>query len=668
MQVARIPRNSLIWILASHIAVITPHLSYLSVWLIFTSLVCVVWRIMVFQSHWHFPGKIIRAILVIGGGTAILVQYNTQLGAEAGVALLIMSFSLKLLEMKTKRDVYLQVLLAYFVVSVAFLFNKSMLESAYLAFVSLIITATLIALNQTLPHGKPWPNLKLACVLFLQACPIMLALFIFFPRMPPIWALEVSGNGTNTGLRNAMSPTDIAKLGQSSALAFRAEFKGDPPQHKDLYWRALVFSHFDGKIWSASKTAASSINSYPYIKQKKMDINYIDHSYEYKVLIEPTHQRYLVALDIPVVPFSGISMTEDFRLVYHEPIDEPLQYKVTSFLNHTVQTELSEWQRFKDLQLPYTENERATALAKQWFEESDGDAEIFINRVLNWINQDTFSYTLKPPKLNSNIVDRFLFDTKKGYCAHYAGAFVYLMRAAGIPARVVGGYLGGEINQIGQYILVHQFEAHAWAEVWLPERGWIRVDPTASVAPERILDSVEGILRQEGSFLANQPFSPLRFRNNTFINIIRHSADYINYSWDRHVVGYDGQYQRDFLEKYFSAITPERMAVLMMALLGLILLAVTFILFRIKPSVNLTEMDKLYRSFYTRLQKLGVHRNTGETPLQFQVSAINQLPQYRSHIEVITKLYIEQQYLPKNLRTLSSQKAIQEIKQRLKLF
>lgn len=664
-HVYQVSRNSLALMLVSHVAAVVPHMRHLSTWLVLLCAGCVFWRVMVYRGLWRFPGRWLRAMMVAVGGFAIIVDYQGRLNSEAGVALLVMSFSLKLLEMYQRRDAYLQILLAYFVIGTGLLFNTSLLSCLYLVFVFVLVTAALIGLNQTRSYVRASRTFRLAALICCQSLPIMIALFLFFPRMPPIWALAVNSSERLPGLQESMTPADIVELAGRSALAFRATFDGVPPNYSELYWRAIVFSHFDGKTWSHWPSNPSP-NRRQQSKPPVPDVTYNGRRFDYKVMMQPTQQKYLVSLDMPVPGQLNAAFTADYRLMAAEPLREVYQYRTTSYLDYHAGERLEGLALAQALQLPENSNPRTQALAQQWLVEVGGDRERYIDHVLRHFNTQEFYYTLKPPKLEDNIVDRFLLDTRRGYCAHYAGAFVFLMRAAGIPARVVGGYLGGEVNLIGQYVSVHQFEAHAWTEIWLPEKGWRRIDPTAQVAPSRVLDSVQDALREEGTFLASEPLASARFMENPFVMGLRHAIDYANYSWNRNIVGFDQDRQKDFLEKYFSALKPQTIAIFVILLVILISMAVALIMFRIKPSVSLSEMDLLYRSFQACLQALGIARKTGETPEQFQARAVAQLPQLQNVIRHFTDTYTEQQYLPKDKRLQSRSSAVRALKRDLR--
>lgn len=636
----QIPRHCLFWMLAANLAAILPHVSRLPLWLIGICAICLLYRLMVFRGAWSFPNKWWCAFLVLSGGAAIYAHYGNGLGPEAGVALLIMSFSMKLLEMNRFRDAYLQVILAYFVIATEFLFDTSVYMALYLYAVMLMNTAALIALNQT--AHSPWQMLRLAFFLSLQALPIMLVMFVFFPRLSPLWALDISSPEHTVGLRDSMTPADIAELGRTNARAFRAEFVGDIPRQEQLYWRGLVFSEFDGRTWSVmDEPIAARQRSY---SLRQLGVSVKNPGIEYSVMLDPTDQTHLFALDMPQVQQADIQFNADFTLSVNKPILQPYIYTLRSFLDYQAQPVLTEQQRFRELQLPLEGNPRSHALAQQWMQHADNDPEVFIQKILQWFREEAFVYTLLPPTLKDNIVDRFLFETKQGYCSFYAGAMVFLLRAAGVPARVVVGYMGGEVNPLGHYVLVNQYDAHAWAEVWLAGKGWTRIDPTAAVAPERIRDSVQRGLSEQADFLKDYPDAMARIRYSKVMRQMWRSLDYASFSWQRLVVGYNQDRQQKMLQHYFKDVSPTNIALSVLAVVMSLLAIIAWWLLRCRQSDPSDALDRAYRHFCSLCAKKGVIRQPGETPYQFAKRLQALLPKQYEQIDALTQLYVQQQY------------------------
>jgi hypothetical protein len=635
----QIPRNSLAWMLAANLAAIAPHVTRLPIWLIGICGVCLLYRVMVFRGVWSFPNKWWCAFLVLSGGASIFVHYGMGLGPEAGVALLIMSFAMKMLEMHRFRDAYLQVILAYFVVATEFLFNSSVYVTLYLYGVMLMITAALIGLNQS--SQSLWQMLRLSFFLSLQALPIMLMLFIFFPRLSPLWALDMTGPTQTAGLRDSMTPADIAQLGRTDRRAFRAEFSGTIPPQEQLYWRGLVFSEFDGRTWSVIQDLSPTQRSYTL---RQLDVSVEQPSVEYSVMLEPTDQTHLFALDMPQVYQSDIVLNRDFTLSSSKPIVQPLIYQLRSFLQYRAQPVLTDRQRVRELQLPVDTNLRSQALAQQWMGEVGDDPEQLTQKILQWFHEEKFVYTLSPPVLKDNIVDRFLFETKEGYCSFYAGALVFLLRSAGVPSRVVVGYMGGEVNPLGHYVVVNQYDAHAWAEVWIADKGWIRVDPTAAVAPQRIRDSVQRGLSEQADFLKDYPLSMARYRHSALLRQVWRSFDYASFSWQRFVVGYDGEKQQEIFKRFFEDANALWLSLMVLAVVLVILGIIAWFILRTGSPGRADELNRAYQYFCDVCAKQGLIRKPQETPNQFARRLQPAMPTQSAQIDEITQLYVQQQY------------------------
>ncbi|MEH6473997.1 MAG: DUF3488 and transglutaminase-like domain-containing protein, partial [Halopseudomonas sp.] len=477
----QIPRNGLIWLLAAMFGAIAPHIARLPIWVTLVCLLCGCWRIMVYRGRWALPGGMIRALLVFSGGAAVFAHYGTLAGPEAGSALLILGFCFKLMETHHLRDAFIVVILGYFVVAVSFFFDQSMLASGYMALVCIMITAALLGLNQSPLHTRPRRTLKASLRLLGHSIPVMLVLFVLVPRIGPIWSLDLGSKSAKTGLSDQITPGDIAQLSRSDELAFRVEFLNDetPPPPSQRYWRALVLNHYDGKTWSRGAVdmddesrvywGSSAVAIRPSFSANQQ-------RYHYRVMMQPTDQRWLFGMAWASSDNPDIGISRDYRLLSRTPIRQQFSYQVESIVPAALDASvLPIWLRQLNLQLPAQGDPRTRQLARQLFAQA-GSAPAYIDRVLTLFRQQPFRYTLRPPRLSGDRIDQFLFDSRSGFCSHYAGAFVYLMRAAGLPARIVAGYQGGELNPLGGHLLVHQFDAHAWAEVWLPGQGWLRTD------------------------------------------------------------------------------------------------------------------------------------------------------------------------------------------------
>ena len=269
--------------------------------------------------------------------------------------------------------------------------------------------------------------------------------------------------------------------------------------------------------------------------------------------------------------------------------------------------------------------------------------------VLQKFNREPYVYTLQPPLLGEHAMDDFLFQTRRGFCEHYAFAFVVMMRAAGVPARVVAGYQGGEINPLNSTVIVHQFDAHAWAEVWYPNEGWVRADPTAAVSPDRIEWGLERAVASEGSFLANSPLSPLRYRSVKWLNAIRLRYDDLTWRWQSWIVGYDSEQQYEFLENLLGEFSARKFAAVLLGTWALVLIPVGFSLFGRRKLHKHSPEDKHYLAFCARLAKREIRREPGEAPGAFSNRAATALPAAASNIHQITTLYGDLAYANESL-------------------
>lgn len=354
-------------------------------------------------------------------------------------------------------------------------------------------------------------------------------------------------------------------MGQSTELAFRVEFADKRPPQQQLYWRGLVFSNFDGVTWRPSPQQrewqpapqmpnwiANALATVP--DEVKTTPN------RYQIILEPTQQNWLFGLDYPFAQQQDISITSNFTLKKDQPVTQQLRYDVLQFAPMRIDPVLSDESRRLNLALPSSGNPQARLLAQQLFAQSDSDPVRYIQAIERWINQTEFRYTLSPPRLNTNRIDEFLFNTKAGFCEHYSSSFTFMLRAAGIPARVVAGYQGGEPSRNGNVWEVRQMDAHAWTEVWLEGQGWVRVDPTAFVAPERVEQGMDALTQARGATMfGDGAGAQISYQQYQMLQAIRRLSDQASYYWQRDIVGYDQDSQASSLLKWFniSSITQQ---------------------------------------------------------------------------------------------------------------
>lgn len=628
-----IPRNSLIWLLVAQVLVILPHLTHLPVWIIGLWLGCASWRVQIFRMRARYPRSWLKALLMIGAGFGVYFSRGSLVGLEAGVVLLIAAFILKLVEMSTRRDALVLIFLGFFAVVTSYLFEDSLLAGLYSLFPVTALLAAMIGLQQSSLVTRPWPTVRLAGSLLLQAVPLMLVLFLFFPRLPPLWSLPQAADRGVTGLADHMAPGDIARLGRSPELAFRVSFEGEIPPRDQLYWRAVTFERFDGRRWSQSY--ASHLPQAP-------EWQAVGEPLGYSVVMQPSGQPWLFALDVAQVAPGQAQLMTDFHLQRRQAVNQPLMYQVTSWLDARREAVSAPESLGRALQLPERGNRRSRAWAAE-LRRTAQEPQAMVDALLKHFNRQPYHYTLEPPPVGDDIVDDFLFETRSGFCAHYAGAMTFVLRAAGIPARVVAGYQGGELNPAGNYLSVHQFDAHAWVEYWVAERGWVSVDPTFQVAPERVEQGLEQALARERSFLADQPMSLLRYRDIGWVNALRLRWDSLNYGWQRWVLNYQGEQQAQALQRWFGKLDGQALGLALVAVLALLTAVLALVLF--KPWRRETDpQQRLFKRFEQLLGRHGVRRNRGEGARSFADRAAIMLPEQAPAILAFVRLYETQRY------------------------
>ncbi len=642
----QIRRHALFWLLTAYAAVIALHAEHLPRWILVAAVIAACWRIQCFRGAWPLPGRPLKLGLLAMCLTGLLLEYGNPIGLEPMVALLVSAYVMKLLEMVHRRDAYLVVLLAFFVAALAALFDQSISGAGYVLGCLLLVLAALIGLHQSDTTSGRLRPLRGAAALLFQAMPLMILMFLLMPRVGALWSVPIQTHKAKTGVTDTMSPGDFSQLGRSAELAFRVTFDGAIPPQRQLYWRGLVLSKFDGRVWS--RTFRTSLDDGALLQWYGQQPKHWDQLIErrgdplrYSVVIEPTQQPWLYALNTALPGGRGVALTRDFRLISAQPVTSKQQYQVISWLDYRVESaNLSPDRRKIELQLPDGFNPRAVALAQRW-RRLESDDRALVQRVLNLYNRE-FIYTLQPPLLGRDSVDEFLFDTQRGFCEHFAGSFVFLMRAAGIPARVVAGYQGGERHPDG-YLSVRQYDAHAWAEVWLPDEGWVSIDPTAHVAPERIEGDIQTLLGDEEGFLADSPASLMRFRHIGWINRLRLDMEALNYHWALWVLGYD-QKQQSFLRGLLGDTSPLRIA---LALLGtgggLVLLIGLWKLIPDRPK-PLDPLDRQFQALCRKLERGGCARLSGEGPRAFAERIGLEQPELAEQVMAISRAYEGMRY------------------------
>jgi len=633
----QIPRNALFWLTGLLILLIMPHSTWLPLWVLALSAVCGAWRILIHLGRAAWPGRIIRISLVLIVMPLSIYQFRSQgsgIGVDLSVSLLILGASFKLLEMRRRRDIYIIVALAFMLALTGFIYSQTLLTTIYNLFCIVLIVTTMVLLNRDSSHSQ-LSSLRLAGVLLLQSIPVMLILFVLVPRIAPLWAMPLPAGASKTGVTDEMTPGQFTQLGRSGELAFRVKFNSKTPPHDQLYWRGLVLDHFDGQTWERSSNLflARSEDTGDSVDDESSTM------LEYDVILEATQQTWLYGIKLARVSAPDVILDRYDTLLTVRPVNQRYRYVARSFPDIKNDLLLSSFSQRRALQLPADDNPRSRAWARE-LRAVHADDKAYVQAVLLSYQQQPFYYTLTPPAVTGESIDEFLFDTREGFCGHYAGSFVYLMRAAGIPARVVVGYQGAEYNRFEDYLMVYQYNAHAWAEVWLEGEGWVRFDPTAWVAPERINQGVEAFFGASSGFIEDSGFSMRRFSSTPWLNNVRLRLDAIEYNWNRWVISYDSEVQMELLKDLFGENERQRA---LLALIGSIALCLAlfaaFMLWRRKRPV-LDPRLALYLEFTDALAAKGMARKAVEGPRAYCERITHYRPDLKTEMTRITDQFI----------------------------
>jgi transglutaminase-like putative cysteine protease len=634
--------GSLHALLLAMLAVTAPHAQRLPGWVSAFVLALVAWRALIAWRGARLPSRWVLVVLAVVLSVGVIASYGPMLGRDASVALLAVMMGLKCLELRSLRDANVVLCLGYFLIITNFLYSQTMLTAGFMLVVLTWLTATTVALQDRARLLRPMQAAKMAGALVLFAAPVMLVLFVLFPRVQgPLFGFPQATSSGVTGLSDTMSPGDLSNLGLSDEVAFRVQFHGPAPKLSDLYWRGPVLWDFDGRTWRLGAGHPES---------GRFDAT--SDPLEYTVTLEPHHQRWLFAVDLPASRPTGSVLLGDFQMLAARPVRVRERYTITSHLRYRLGVAERPDVLRRALRLPAGYNPRSLQLAADLRARSPDDREV-VTGALDLFRNQLFFYTLVPPELGQHSVDEFLFQTRRGFCEHYASAFVFLMRAAGVPARVVTGYQGGEMNPMGNYLLVRQSEAHAWAEVWLREAGWVRVDPTAAVSPARIQVGIAAAVP------AGDPL-PLALRADfAMLKRMRMTLDAVTNSWNQWVLGYTPDRQR----RLFAGAgmgTPSwgDMVMLMLAVTGAVVAVIAALtLYRLRQTAT-DPAQALYRAFARKVARRGLTRAPSEGPRDFAARVGRSDPALAAAADRITQLYLALRYGAAPLAQLTALRAL----------
>jgi transglutaminase-like putative cysteine protease len=637
----RLPRDKAdtVLLLAAALMVLAPHAGHLPLWVSSLCAATLAWRAAITLRGTRLPPPVLLLPLAFGAVAGVWTTYHTVLGRDAGVAMLVLLVAFKMLEMRARRDLFVVIFLCFFLLLTTFFYAQGIGTALMMAaaLVALFTAQLSFQFSGTVPPLRR--RLWLGARMVLLAAPLALLLFFVFPRIQgPLWGMPGDANAGRTGLSNSMAPGTLSNLAQSNETAFRVQFFDPAPPQAQLYWRGVVLGAFDGRTWTRLEPARHGQPPEP------PGVSVHGRAVRHQVTLEPSGQRWLFALDLPAelprLAGNPSAASPEMEIAAAYPLEQRVRYEVISHPAYSLQAgaELPGAERW--LALPEDFNPRALAAGMALRRQADPIKRV--NAVLRGFRSDGFSYTLDAPLLGRDSVDDFLFRTKSGFCEHYASAFVFLMRAADVPARVVTGYQGGEINPVDGFLTVRQSDAHAWAEVWLAGRGWLRVDPTAAVAPERVQRGLARALPSRNPF-GIDGLNELMFGadRNSILAQLRFELSAMDNSWNQWVLNYTPDRQRGVLDSLKSGVMNWH--TLAVAAAGVLLVWFTYAL---RSRRQGDPVDALYSALCLQLGRLGLARGADEGPNAYRERIdISRLePQHKNAAAQFLRLYSAYKY------------------------
>jgi transglutaminase-like putative cysteine protease len=604
--------------------VLAPHALRAPWWLTLLTVALVGWRGLALGNRGLMPSIWMLLGIVAAGMLGIWLEYRALFGRTPGITLLVLFSGLKMLETRNQRDAAALVFLTWFLAITNFLYTQSIPTALGMCAAVAASIATLVGFAA--PRRALRANLRSAGLLLAQAVPAALLLFLLFPRVQgPLWGLPQDAYTAMTGLSDTMSPGSFSQLALSDAIAFRIDFQGESPPRRTLYWRGPVLWDFDGRTWRLGTPALGEVTA-------PRDGTRV----AYSVLLEPHNRNWLFALETPTLLPPRARYLDDGQIVMPQPVRARMRYDMVSQVEATPSPAEDRLALLAALRLPPGFNPRARALGAQWRSESAGDAQV-LQRAIGYFRRERLQYTTAPRLLGRDTVDEFLFDSREGFCEHFASAFVFLMRSAGVPARVVMGYQGGDLNPVDGKFTVRQSDAHAWSEVYLLDRGWVRVDPTALSVPRRLDDS---LTRAAGAADA----LPIMMRPDMeWLRSLRYNWEALTTQWNLWVLGYNPERQRELMSLIGmrDADWLELASALLAALGAFVLVLFAWMLRRMaRPD----PVQSAWNQFCRKLAARGLARAPHEGPLDYAERAARGLPAAGEPIRRIAALYITLRY------------------------
>jgi transglutaminase-like putative cysteine protease len=626
------------------VLVMAPHVAHLPWWATVFCGALLAWRAWITARGQRMPPRWVLAPISCVAMVAVFLTYGTFLGREAGVTMLVLLMAFKLLEMRARRDLFVVVFLGFFLLLTSFFYSQTIFSALLVlcAVVAMLTAQMSFQFTGTVPALRK--RAALAARILGLALPLTLVLFVLFPRIQgPLWGMPGAVSRPHTGLSDSMSLDNISSLALSGEVAFRVKFSGEPPPKSKLYWRGPVLGDFDGKTWRVLPLRR--------LGNMKIVLHRRSAPLRYQVTLEPTGQTSLFALDLPLLTTelenNPTRLAPDLQILARDPIGERVRYEAVSSVDYDLQADQSLDAMRGWLSLPAGQNPQTLVLATDLRQRTRNPDQI-VNAVLRMFRAQGFRYTLSPPALGANPIDDFMFSTRAGFCEHYASAFVVMMRMMDIPARVVTGYQGGEINPVDGYMTIRQSDAHAWAEVWLAGRGWVRIDPTGAIAPDRVEQNLESVIPAQllgGLFTLDQQHGALAFA----LDQVRQNWEAINNNWNQWVLDYTPTRQRNFIQSLGFRNGDWQTLTLLMVTIGIAVMTIVALPL-VRHWQQRDRVEALYASFCENLAQLGYPRAVHEGPRAFRERLLASdppvTPAKLAAIRSFLELYEEARYAP----------------------
>ena len=608
--------------------VVIPHINNLGPWILGFFGGSILLRLGALRIPALLPGRWLLGLLMLLGIGLVITQVGFFDGRLAGTALLVVMIGLKLLELKNRRDVYVCVFLGFFVVMTQFLYSSSLWLAVYLLALTGLLSSLLVALNRVRTDLRQ--TAITTALAMLGALPLAIVLFVVFPRLDsPLWSIDTRAGRAITGLSDELRMGSVSELAQSQAVAFHVRFANTVPPPKDRYWRGIVLWEFDGETWHVSPDSdpPRALQADP------------DSRIDYELTLEPSHQPWLFPLEMAAVKAPKTAFNRAYQMIYKGELSERTSFELSSHTRYRA-LDFAGKQRQLALQLPQV-SPRVAALAAQW-RNTHRDPKAIVQAALRFFNQQDFVYTLKPGVLEGDPVESFLFETRRGFCEHYASSFAVLMRLAGIPTRIVTGYQGGEYNPHADHWIVRQSDAHAWNEVWFEQEGWVRIDPTAAVAAERVENAIDTASSSErGEVVFNLGQLGLL---DSLMREAYWLANAADLGWHRWVLGFGKVRQQSLLQQLgFDEDSALPQVLSVFGVFALVMLS-AHLAGKLQSGQGKDQDLQLWLKLLAILRQKGLQIPPWSGPQQVLQLAAARWPQQSDKLELLVRLYIQLRY------------------------